>query len=200
MSVATETIYDVFLSHGAQDKGLAQIVTRALDREGLEVFAVHEVTPGEEFLAKMRRELAQCSAFVLILTRSTLKSPNIAFEIGMAMAWNKPIYVLYDGITKKEIPGYLKEFNVLQVSKLPQVVREIAQSQQPFSEEDRDSLINVYQELGVPTDQLLGKPAALHELSQRYNDIASSHVSGERLVQELIRLRKQGKLPKMKRN
>lgn len=150
-------------------------------------------------MAGIREALAECSAFVMILTRSTLESSNSAFEIGAAMAWNKPIFVLYDGLPKKEIPEYLKDFTVVQFTKLPQVVQEIANLQQQFSDDDRESLVQVYQNLGVPTDQLLIKPLALRDLSKKYDEVTHSTCAAERLVQELIRLRKQGKLPKIKR-
>ncbi len=197
MSVAATTMHDVFLSHGAHDTGIAGLVKDALAQSDLEVFSIRELKPGEAFMTKMRQALAECNVVVIILTRSTLGSSNVAFEIGAAMAWNKPVYVLYDGISKNEIPSFLRDFRIFQISKLSKVVREIAEARQPFSDEDRESLVRVYEELGVATDQLLQKPVALHELSERYNSLTHSAVGGEKLVQELIRLRKQGKLPKV---
>lgn len=37
MSIATETIYDVFLSHGLRDRGMAEFVRKAAVDAGLEV-------------------------------------------------------------------------------------------------------------------------------------------------------------------
>ena len=198
MSIASKTI-DVFLSHGAHDTGIAGVVKRGLADAGLDVFSVHEVKPGKSFLADMRNALAECIGVIIVLTRSTLESSSIAFEIGAAMAWNKPVYVVYDGITTKEIPQYLREFRVCHISKILQIVEEISQSQQLFSDEDRESLMSVYQDFGVPTDQLLRKPLALHDLSKEFNQRTGANFAGEKLVQELIRLRKQGKLPKIKK-
>src|SRR5436309_2810309 len=110
MTTTTEAIYDVFVSHGVHDRWIADGVQRAFVDAGLEVFAIDEVKANESFLTSMRRALAECHAVVVVLTRSTLTSQNIAVEIGMAMAWSKPIYVLYDGLTKAEIPTYLTEF------------------------------------------------------------------------------------------
>ena len=113
------------------------------------------------------------------------------------MAWNKPIYVIYDGIADSEIPSYLDDLRLCQISHIPQIVEEIAKSQEPISEEDRKTLMNVYEEFGIPTDQLLCKPLDLRELSEQYNKTSHSNLSGERLIRELIRLRKQGKLPRV---
>ena len=199
MSIATNTIYDVFITHGARDRGIADLVGRALADAGLEVYAIHESQPDEDELSEMRTELAGCSAFVVILTQSTVKSPNVAFEIGMALAWNKPVFVLYDGISKSDIPNYLRSYRVASISKLSQVVREIKKVQQPLSDSDRETLVEVYCDLAVATDKLLGRPLLVRQLAEDFNGRTKSAVGGEKLVQELIRLRKQGKLPKLKR-
>lgn len=199
MSVATSTIYDVFITHGSRDRGIADLVGRALTDAGLEVYAIHESQPDEDELSEMRTELAGCSAFVVILTQSTVKSPNVAFEIGMALAWNKPVFVLFDGISKSDISQYLRGYRVASVSKLSQVVRDIKKVHEPFSESGRETLTDVYCDIGVATDRLLGQPLLVRELAEEYNKRTKSTLGGEKLVQELIRLRKQGKLPKLKR-
>jgi len=107
--------------------------------------------------------------------------------------------VLYDGIKKSEIPKYLRGYRVASISKLPQIVREIKKVQQAFPDGDREALVEVYCDLGVATDKLLGQPLLVRELADDFNQQTKSAIGGERLVQELIRLRKQGKLPKLKR-
>jgi hypothetical protein len=198
MSIATETIYDVFLCHGPHDLGIARIVRDAFEEEDLEVFAVHEIRPDEAFLSELRWALAECHAMVLLLTHSTLGSPDVALEVGMATAWNKPVYVLFDGIAKSQIPHYLHEFHVLPVSKLHQVVKEIRESQQPLSTDQVQRLLKAYQDFAVPTDKLLVKPLLLRDLTQKYNRSTKGNVDAQKLIQELIRLRKQGKLPKVR--
>lgn len=200
MTATAQTLQDVFLTPGPHDKGLAEVIKREFAEADLEVYGVHDVEPCDALLSEMRRALAECSAFAVILTRATLHSQDFPFQIGMPMAWNKPMYVIYEGIAKTEIPEFLQSYPMRQVGDIDRIVREISESQQPFSNEDRDSLIQTYRELGVPTDQLLLKPLALHELAEKYNSIGPANFAAERLVQELIRLRKQGKLTtKMKK-
>ena len=197
MSIAIKTEFDVFLSHGVHDTGIAGVVKNALSEAGLEVFSDQNVKFGNSYTKIWRDALAECSAVVLILTRSTLDSSNLAFEVGAAMAWNKPIYVIYDGIADSEIPSYLDDLRLGQISNLPQIVKEIAKSQEPISEEGREKLMNVYEEFGVPTDQLQCKPLDLRELTEQYNKSSHSNLSAERLIRELIHLRKKGKLPRV---
>src|SRR3954471_18817450 len=110
MSVATETTYDVFLSFNERDRGAADLIRHALSDAGLEAFCVDRIDVGADALPDLRRALAECSAVLFLLTGSSIRSQNVAFETGMALAWNKPIYVLFDGLELGEIPDYLQEF------------------------------------------------------------------------------------------
>lgn len=199
MSVTTlETICDVVFAHGARDQGVARFVRQVLSNSSLGAFSVDTINGGDELIGDVRRALAECSAVVLLLTRSTLNSQNTAFEVGMALAWNKPIYVLFDGIDTEEIPAYLRDFRVRPLSDVEIVVQEIAEGRHALSDSARTELVEVYRELAVPTDQLLARPLELKELADRFRERTGSSIGGERLAQELIRLRKQSKLPRLR--
>jgi hypothetical protein len=199
MSVAIETTFDVFLSYSERDRGAAELVRHALANAGLEAFCLDRVEVGGNSLSEVRRALAECSAVLFLLTGSSIRSQNVAFETGMALAWNKPIYVLFDGLEPGEIPDYLQEFHVRRLSEMDDVVQEIAASRQPLSRSERDNLIDLYSELAIPTDQLLRKPIELKGFAAEFLDRTGKAIPGERLVQELLRLRKQSQLPRLRR-
>lgn len=199
MGVATETTYDVFLSYNQRDRGAAELVRQALSQVGLEAYTADTIEIGPEVVPELRRALAECGAVLFLLTGSSIRSQNVPYETGMALAWNKPIYILFDGLELSEIPDYLKEFEVRRLSEMDDVAKEIAEAREPLSEELRDELITVYRKHGIPTDQLLRKPMQLKDLADRFQEKSGTAVPGERLVQELIRLRKQGQLPRLKR-
>jgi hypothetical protein len=198
MTTATTPVYDVFLSHGAHDSGVAAIVVNSFREHGLGVYAVTTAPIGTDVQKQVREALADSSAAVILLTRSTINSPNVAFEVGAAMAWKKPVYVLYDGISPQEIPDFVKQFVVLPLSGLPKVVEHVRADQKPLTEEERETLAEVYQKMAVPTDQLLIEPSKLRRLTEEFNRQGRCNVKGEKLIQELIRLRKQGKMRKLK--
>ncbi len=200
MSTVQETLYDVFLSHGVHDTGIAEIVRKRLEASDLGVFAMDHIDAGIDLDLAVRSALAESSAVILILTRSTVGSPYIAFEVGAAMAWNKPIYVLYDGLANDDIPSYLRQFHVVGLGEAERIVNEIAKAKEPMSDAAKESLINIYEELGIPTDQLLRSPARVRDLSESFRERTESPVESERLLRELLRLRKQGKLPKIGRS
>lgn len=199
MSVATETTFDVFLSYSERDRGAAELIRHALAAAGLEAYCVDRLEVGAEVLTELRRALAECSAVLFLLTNSSIRSQNVAFETGMALAWNKPIYVLFDGLEPNEIPDYLKEFHVRRLSDMSEVVHEIGAARQPLSDFERDNLIDLYSECAIPTDQLLRKPIELRGFADEFLDRTGKAIPGERLIQELLRLRKQGQLPRLKR-
>lgn len=126
MSVVASPVYDVFLTHGQHDTGVGRIVRDALRSEGLGVFtASKEFRLGDPIAQKMREAMAKSSAVVILLTRSTLNSQYVAFEVGAAIGLGQPIFVLYDGIAPSEIPAFLKRFPTFPLSGLDQVVREV---------------------------------------------------------------------------
>jgi TIR domain len=198
MTVAADPL-DVFLIHGPRDRGIASIVRAALSDAGLDVYAVDHLKADEPFLSEFRSAMGECSASLLILTRSTLESQDVAVAIGAAMASNTPVYVLYDGIAPREIPAWLREFEIAPLAKLGWVVAEIAKSREPLSEQQRLSLVRVYETLGIPADQLVRRPVSMRELWNEFRDETNAALPAKRLVEELFRLRKQGALPTLSR-
>lgn len=196
---SNQRIIDVFVSHGQHDTGLAELLNRALKEQGLSTWLVSTLEPSDQFESAIRNAMAECHAVVILLTPVMLNSQWLAVEVGAAIAWNKPIYVLYDGVALEQIPAYLSQFHVLPVSQISEVVRKISESRQPLSDQDRASLLRAYQETGLSADQILLQPRAVSDLSSRYRKLARTAIPGERLVKELLRMRKQGELPRRSR-
>jgi hypothetical protein len=193
-------IHDIFLSHAASDRGLSTLITTQLSDAGLSVFSLDDVIVGEAVIQEMRKALAECSAVVIVLTRSTLHSPSMPFEVGAAMALSKPVFVLYDGVSTEEIPKFMQELHVSSVADLPTVIETIQKSREPLTDNSVDVLRDVYVHHGVPTDMLMLDPSSLHDLAVEFNQQSGNSVSGQRLLQELIRMRKRSRLPRIKKN
>ena len=196
---SNQRIIDVFVSHGQHDTGLAELLNRALKDQGLSTWLVSSLEPSDQFESAIRNAMAECHAVVVLLTPAMLNSQWLAVEVGAAIAWNKPIYVLYDGVALDQIPGYLSQYHLLPVSQISEVVHKISESRQPLSDQDRASLLQAYQETGLSADQILLQPRAVSDLSSRYRKLARTAIPGERLVKELLRMRKQGELPRRSR-
>ena len=68
----TEEI-DVFLSYASEDRDAAMAIRDALEAEKLHVFFdKDDLKAGDDWAAKLRRSIAECALFVLVISKSTL--------------------------------------------------------------------------------------------------------------------------------
>jgi hypothetical protein len=196
MSIATVKS-DVFLSSSAIDEEAAELVDAALTEQGLDVFRPTKVQPGTNLQEAVWEAIAESAAMVVILPAVGPVSSNALVELGAAMAWHKPIFLVSPSPTPKYLPTFLQEQPVFPIQRLDDVVHLIKSGLSPLSEENIARLTRIYHEMGIPADQLLKKPAAIDLLAKKYNAAASSIIPGEQLISQLFRLRKRGKLPRI---
>ncbi|MBI1901198.1 MAG: toll/interleukin-1 receptor domain-containing protein [Planctomycetia bacterium] len=194
MSAATATVYDVYLSHGPQDSGLAELVRQKLADVGLEVYDPKPKKFDAEFLTGLREPLAESRAVVILLTRSTLDSDRAVYEVGAAMALDKPVYVVYDGISLDEVPPVLRSQTVVRLSNLKKVARQIRAAETPLRDDEMAAVAAAYRELGLPVDAIITNPSASGRLVQSFRKATRKSLSSERLIRELARMRKRGEL------
>jgi hypothetical protein len=113
------------------------------------------------------------------------------------MAWQKPVYVLTSKPASAKLPPYLAKQRVFPVSKLDDVILQLKRPSHELSPDKVTVLKDLYSEVGVPSDQLMKDPARLERFSREFNSRARTKISGERLMSELLRLRKGGHLPRI---
>lgn len=191
---------DVFLAASHHDAGVAEVVRRSFEEAGLAVFSSATKELGSGFWGAVREEIAAARVFVALLTPSFVKSSQLPLELGGAWARELPIYLLLESLSSKEVPSYLKRYAVkaAPITKLAEVVASVARRAKPLSAAQREQLAGLYADLGVSSDQLAQQPDALEMLARKFNDAAASRMSAERVLQEVVRLRKQGKLPRLR--
>jgi hypothetical protein len=193
-----QTTYDVFLSSSLAHAKTAEMVARALREAGLDVFVPGEVAPGGKLRDALWQALAESSAFVAVIGPEQIPPANLMVELGAAMAWYKPIYVVHTATESIQLPDYLADSPAYPVSRIDDVVQSIRQAEL-LSAQDLQLLCEVYAKAGTPTDRLLRQPASLEELAAKFEAASGKRVPGERLVHALIRLRKGGALPRLNR-
>ena len=198
--IAQRRVCDVFLSYSSADWKVARQVARTMEAKGLRVFPPSQRVndPGKTWSPVNRNAISEARAFVVILTRQSLDSTGILFHFGAALMWNMPVYVLLDGLKKSDVPKALRRASVHALQDLADVVNSIDQKASDIlSAEQMKTLTAVYRDVGVPTDELLSNPDALEKLASRFNRAARVDFEPERLLKELIRLRKTRRLPKV---
>ncbi|MSV34260.1 MAG: toll/interleukin-1 receptor domain-containing protein [Bryobacterales bacterium] len=85
----------VFLSHSYADLGLARRIRSVLSRHlSLTVFLHEDLSAGEDWQSKLRKELENTDVFVPLLTPNSVADSWVLQETGAAWALDKPIIPL----------------------------------------------------------------------------------------------------------
>jgi len=192
--------FDVFLSYAAAERATAEVIRRSLSAEGLRIFDPADAATGETIADAVWKALAESDAFVVVLSADEQPKPNTAAELGAAQAWHKPIYLVSNANGGTRIPTFLSGYRLYPLSRIDDVARAIKKGPPPLTPEEIERLQALYLEFNTPTDQLMKDPTALERLADRFNSKAKANISGERLMYEMLRLRKLGNWPRLGRN
>ncbi|MEX2288154.1 MAG: toll/interleukin-1 receptor domain-containing protein [Planctomycetaceae bacterium] len=198
MTATISTSCDVFLSYSASDRHVAAEVAENLAASGLATFRPETVETGIDIGDAIWDALAESRALIAIISPDTPAHAMGMVEIGAATAWNKPVFVLINGPSSTKLPPVLRKYPVYPLGRLEDIVRAIRTGFEPLTDDERHSLVVAYEEVGVSADQLSQSPQALHDLTTKFRKTAHKEFSGERLLSEILRLRKQGHLPRIR--
>lgn len=189
----------MFLSYSSSDRELAEEVANRLKSEDLQPFHDVSVMPSGNISDAIWDALAECRALIAIVSVDATPDAMGMVEIGAATAWNKPIYLILNGPASTRLPDALKSFQVYPRNRLDEVLQKIRIEFQPLTDLDREVLASTYKNLNVSADQLGQSPKSLRDLMTRFNLKVKKQLSSERLLSELLRLRKKGALPRIQR-
>lgn len=196
MDTATPT-YDVFLSHDSRDREFAADVADRLKAEGLQPFHDASVPAGQEVSKAIWDALAECHAFILIVSPESAPDAMGMVELGAATAWHKPIFVVLNGPASTRLPESLRSYQAFPRNRVDEMLNQIRRNWEPLTDVDRDVLADIYREINVPVDRISLSPPELQKLVKRFSARSKKELSGTRLLSELLRMRKQSKLPRL---
>ena len=137
--------------------------------------------------------MSESQAMVAVIPE-TDPSAWIAFELGAAKAWNKPIYAVATNPATVRLPVGLQGMTIYPPSRIEEIAQEIKKASGSLSDSDEAILIEEYHRIGVPVDQLLLQPKQFSTLTKQFKKRAKRNVAAEELVRTLLRLRKRGEL------
>jgi ABC-type sugar transport system substrate-binding protein len=128
MSKAKRQPFDVFLAHDPSDNALATAVMDRFGAAGLSAFSVSlsEPKPLDPSATRVRDELRDCSAFVVLLTPAFAASETLPFLVGAALMAGTPVFVLTaDDAVSERVP-YLGSYPVARLwSGIDELVRHV---------------------------------------------------------------------------
>jgi hypothetical protein len=185
--------FDVLVSHSPKDAALAMDIANACRESGIEAATSGELLRMTNAGDVLWDALAESRALLTVISPAETTT-SMGLEIGAARAWNKPIYAVVTDPTSTHLPAGLTGTQAYTIGRLQDVIRAIQVSAEQLTEEDRTHLSKLYADMKVSADQLALDSRQLERFVNRFERITGKAVSGERLLSELLRLRKQGKL------
>lgn len=198
MTATINTTYDVFISHAASDRDVATEIASNLESVGLETFHIGTVQPGSDLGEAIWQALAESRALIAVISPDVQPNAMGMVEIGAAAAWNKPVFLLINGPSSTKLPSALSAYPVFPLNRLDEVIQAIRTSFEPLTDGERTVLAETYRTLNTSADQLSQSPKALRELTGSFNKQTNKQFAGERLMWELLRMRKSGQLPRLR--
>ncbi len=133
--------YDIFLSHARKhdDNEWVKRLADALSERGVEVWYDEKIKPGDSLSEKIEEGLRQSRRIAFIVTPATARSNWMAFELGAALALNKPLIpIVAEDTPLEDIPGPIRLRKSLSkddpVAVAERIVRDIASERETEAE------------------------------------------------------------------
>ena len=143
---------DLFLSHAAIDKQLAEKLAIEIETRGTyRVFLAArpgDIAPGREWQSEIKRRLREADAYVVLLTPASTERPWVSFETGAAWMTDRLLLpILAAGLSREEVPDPIKSFQLYSIddpTELEAVFRELDSDATSL-----EALIDEIRDLGV---------------------------------------------------
>jgi hypothetical protein len=190
---------DVFISHNSQDKQFAVEIAEVLRSYDLQVFIDSEIPVGSKIDDAIWDAMAESQALVAVVSAAE-PSAWLAIEMGAAKAWNKPMYGIVSEPSLVRVPSAFHDLLLFPRSRIEDVALEIKRSSEPLTKAEIDVLIESFLLKATPVDQLFFQPQSVSEIIEEIQSQTGRRIPSEQVLRTLIRLRKQGQLPRIEKS
>ena len=126
-------MYDCFITYSSTNERFARYVAEYLRWKELTPFMAQlSLQPGQQWSREIRQAFQQSPWVIFLASRAACRSPYVQQEIGGAFFSNKKLVPVIWDINPEELPGWSKEYQVLDLrgrpGALPSAVESIAQA------------------------------------------------------------------------
>ena len=123
----------VFISHATKDTWIARHIASDVEKIGKRkrvatYLDAKDIRAGEVFTESIRRNLQECSKFVVLLSSASVARPWVIFESGAAVQLRKKIIPILDKLDPSEIPGPLAGYQAVDLNDLEKHLAHIVET------------------------------------------------------------------------
>jgi hypothetical protein len=116
-----------------------------------------------------------------------LKSDDLQVQWSVAYVWEKPMFVLLRGVTRRDLPSYLQSAPAFQAADVTALAKAVKESQLTLSSAERRWVHNWYKAKRVPIKFIIKQSELLSELETKFAEKWGRSVRPERLLGGLNR-------------
>jgi nucleoside 2-deoxyribosyltransferase len=120
----------IFISLSSRDADLAHDLAKRLDKPELKIIApriMEGKNSVEHVLTKIREDLKTADEVIVILTKNSLNSEWLLFEMGYATSLGKQVTPLIQGVDPVELPEIIKQMDYVKYTDLDEYIAKLQQ-------------------------------------------------------------------------
>jgi hypothetical protein len=113
--------YLVFISHSTKDRWIARQLASTIEQKGrkhgIKTFLDEKDIEGGELISEaIRKNIQECSEFLVLLTRYSTDRPWVLIEIGAAWVLGKRIVAIVDKVSPEEMPDVITPYKAMDLN------------------------------------------------------------------------------------
>ena len=122
--------YGVFISYSSKDRWIARQIANQIEQRGkrydLNTFLdENNIEGGQSIRGSIRREIRQCSEFLVLLSRYSVDRPWVLVEIGAAFGLGKRIIPIVDKVTPEEMPDVIRDYKAIDLNNFDEYIEQL---------------------------------------------------------------------------
>lgn len=122
--------YLIFISHSTKDSWVAKQMASLLEnrgaKSGLKTFLdAKDIEGGDPIPDTIRKNISDCSEFVVLLTADSISRPWVLIEIGAAWARKKRIVAIIDKIAPSDMPQIIAPYKAIDLNNFDDYIAQV---------------------------------------------------------------------------
>jgi len=122
--------YLVFISHSEKDRWIARqmavLIEEKCREHSVKTFLDEkDIAGGESIPESIRKNIQECSEFLVFLSRYSIDRPWVLIEIGAAWVLGKRITAIIDKVTPEEMPDIITPYKALDLNSFDEYLEQL---------------------------------------------------------------------------